>query len=983
MISAVKCAFCSYSNHHNIVNQQTNLASTTANFTGLATGTYYVQVQWNANCGGESVNDTIRIRCTNDSISPPSTICRGDSVKISMSATPGGGTYNWVPGNLTDSVITVMPTVTTTYVATYTPTTGAPFADSVKITVLTLATLTVNDTSVCQGDTATLSATPSLTGGTYLWSPGGATTASIIVSPLATTTYHVTYTSQCNAPVDSGTVTVQPVTLTPHSATTCQGTAANISVTPSIVGGTYAWSPGGYNTQAISVTQLTTGTYWYTVTYTHGLCAVTDSASVLVDSIPTLTIANDTICQGSQGSLTGVPSLTGGTYSWAPGNFATAGISISPAITTSYKLTYTLAGCVAIDSALVVVDPMPVLTMTGDSICIGNPGQVSVSSSVAGSTYLWNTGDVTATVAASPASTTTYTVTATAALCTASGSATITVLPLPLVSVIGDTVCSGTPVHLTATPSYGTGTYNWAPSGNQTQNITVSPTATTTYTVTFTIAGCGIAIDSAMVKVYQIPIVTTTDTAFCNGFSGQISATPSIPGGTYLWAPGGGNTAAITVSPQTTSTYTVTYTVNGCSTTGNAIATVHQNPVVQVTGVRATCGQSNGSETTTVTSGTSPYAYLWSTTATTATINQLAGNASYSVTVLDNFQCSTTGSAFIDQLSAVVASATSFNETCPGYSDGWAGASANGGLGPYAYVWSNTQASQNISGLTVGNYVVTASDVTGCTASAQVTVADVLPNTFSYTAQPTSCYGPQYTDGSLAITPLSFLRQPFVYSLNGVAYQSSDTFSNLAFGNYNVTVKDDSGCIVPVNNINVPEAAEATLAITPADSTVNLGQSLVLSANLSPYADSSIVSYVWSPSEYLSCQTCPNPIVTPYAPQMTYTVNIVYNDHCKIDAAVVVHMNDNPDIFIPNVFTPNGDGNNDIFYVYGANIKQFNIKVFNRWGEKVFESNDQQTGWDGRFKGVKQDPNVYVYEAYMVLLDNTTFHKNGSVTLVR
>ena len=350
---------------------------------------------------------------------------------------------------------------------------------------------------------------------------------------------------------------------------------------------------------------------------------------------------------------------------------------------------------------------------------------------------------------------------------------------------------------------------------------------------------------------------------------------------------------------------------------------------------------------------------------------------------MDNFQCSGTGSAFIDQLSAVVASATSFNETCPGYSDGWAGSTATGGLAPYTFVWSNAQASQNISGLAVGNYVVTASDVTGCTASAQVTVADVQPNTFSYTTQPTSCYGPQYTDGSLAIAPNSFLRQPFVYSLNAVSYQASDTFNNLAFGNYNVTVKDDSGCIVAVNNINVPEAAEATLDITPANPMVNLGQSVTLSANLSPFSDSSIVSYIWGPSEYLSCQTCPNPVVTPYAPQMTYTLNLVYNDHCTIDASVTVHMNDNPDIYIPNVFTPNGDGNNDIFYVYGANIKQFNIKIFNRWGEKVFESNDLQTGWDGRYQGIKQDPNVYVYEAYFVLLDNTTYHKNGSVTLVR
>ena len=1189
--------------NNNVVSQSTSSASVTNTATGLSPGTYYVQVQWNTDCGGTAVTDTVHIHCGSDSISPDTTICRGNSVQLSLTASPTGGTYAWTPGGYNTAIINVSPTITTTYIVTYTPPTGAPVVDSVHVTVLQLATVTVNDTAICRGDTATLSATPSMAGGTYSWLPGGEVTSSIIVSPLVTSTYHVTYTAQCNAPVDSGTVTVQTLSLTPHSATACQGSAANISVTPSTGGGTYLWMPGGYNTQAISVspvnagshtytvtytqalctavdsafavidsmptlaiandticqgsqaaltsvaslpggtyswapgnfataniaispTQTTTyrlsynvagcmaidsaavvvdampvltmtgdsvclgnqgqvsvsasiaggnylwttgettaainasptvttaytvtytealcvvsastginvmqpptltphgttvcqgstanisvtpsitggsylwapggfntqaitvvpintGSYEYTVTYTQGLCTVIDSAALLVDSIPVLAIANDTICQGSQGSLQAVASLPGGTYSWAPGNFGTANISISPTQTTTYRLAYNLAGCIAVDSAAAVVDPMPVLTMTGDSVCIGMPGQVSASPSVNGGTYLWSTNDNTASATISPGSTTSYTVTYTAALCVVSGSATITVLALPTLAVTGDTVCSGTAVNLTATPTYGIGTYSWSPGGYQTQTVSVSPMLSTTYTVTFTMAGCGIAVDSAMIKEWPIPTVTTTDTAFCNGFSGSISATPSVQGGTYQWAPGGGNTPAITVSPGATTVYTVTYNAHGCIATGNATATVHTNPTVQVTGTNATCGVPNGIEVAQTTSGAVPYTYLWSNAATTATINQLAGNQAYSLTVLDTYQCSVTGSAFISQATVVTAAATGVNERCPGYSDGWAGATAAGGLTPYSYIWSNQQPTTNISGLAPGNYVVTVSDITGCTASAQVSILDAAANTFNATAQPTSCYGPQYQDGSLSVAPVTMLRSPYRYALNAGAYQSNDTFTNLAYGFYNVTVMDDSGCIVTINNIDVPEAAEAYLSVTPADATVNLGQTVTLAANLEPYPVSSIVSYLWSPGEFLSCVTCPNPVVTPYSSVMTYTVALVYNDHCTIDAAVTVHMDDNPDVFIPNVFTPNGDGNNDIFYVYGPNIKQFNIKIFNRWGEKVFESNDQQTGWDGRFKGIMQEPNVFVYETYIVLLDNTTFHKTGSVTLVR
>ena len=598
--------------------------------------------------------------------------------------------------------------------------------------------------------------------------------------------------------------------------------------------------------------------------------------------------------------------------------------------------------------------------------------------------YLWApVNGTTGTIIDQPVATTVYSVTYTDALCSVSGSATITVLPVPTVSVAGDTVCHGTTVQLTAVPSRAGGTYSWAPGGYTAQVISFLPLATNTYTVTYTIAGCGTAVDSAEVKVLPVPTLTTTDAAFCQGNSGQLAVIPSIAGGTYLWLPGGVPDSTLTVSPGATSTYTVSYNLNGCAATDSATATVYPNPVVNVLPVGATCGEPNGSATATASAGSAPYTYLWSNSETTASISPVAGNQAYSVSVEDIHQCTATGSAAVTQSTAVVALATGINEKCPGYSNAMAAATGTGGVLPYTFIWSNGQPTDSAFALPPASYSVTITDVTGCSASASVTVAPAAPDTFTSTTTPTSCYGPEYEDGSVTVMPLGSLRAPYQYSLSGGPYQASGTFTGLAAGIYSADVEDDSGCITPVNNITVPEAPQGFLSISPADTNINIDQTVQLTPALSPYSDSAINVYSWSPGFGLSCTNCPSPVVSSYAAQTTYTLTITYNGHCTATDTATVWVNGVLKVFIPDVFTPNHDGNNDIFYVYGDGIKSLNLKVFNRWGEKVFEGNSQFDGWDGTYKGQLQPQNVYIYEATIYSLDGQTIFRKGSVTLVR
>ena len=137
------------------------------------------------------------------------------------------------------------------------------------------------------------------------------------------------------------------------------------------------------------------------------------------------------------------------------------------------------------------------------------------------------------------------------------------------------------------------------------------------------------------------------------------------------------------------------------------------------------------------------------------------------------------------------------------------------------------------------------------------------------------------------------------------------------------------------------------------------------------------------PSTGLSCIDCPNPVVSTYSHINNYTVTITYNKGCTVSAATRIIVVGTPPVFVPNSFTPNGDGNNDLFLVYGESIKTVNLKVFNRWGELVFEGESMFTGWDGTYKGQQQPPGVYVYEARITFLDNSQTLRTGSITLIR
>jgi gliding motility-associated-like protein len=460
---------------------------------------------------------------------------------------------------------------------------------------------------------------------------------------------------------------------------------------------------------------------------------------------------------------------------------------------------------------------------------------------------------------------------------------------------------------------------------------------------------------------------------------------------TYLWDAYANNQTTNPAVGLAAGTYSVTVTdANGCTGTqsipvGQPIAIIPATSPVNVT-----CfGYSNGSDTASATGGTPPYTFAWSNNTASATATNLGPNT-YTVTVTDSKQCTATASSTITQPTAVRDTLlTSLRTNCPNSSDGTVSVLAAGGTGSMTYSiqdGSGTTLQTNTTGIFTGlsalQYTVISTDSNGCTYQDTITVPSPQLNTYTSYSDSTSCYGSQYKDGVIHVQGHTISNGPYRFSVDGSPLQFIPDFFDLAAGSHQVRAVDNYGCDTTFTVV-VGTPLPASVQILPGDSTMTAGQSLQLSSVFGPYDSSAITSYYWSPASGLSCIDCPNPVVSPYNSQTTYTLVVTYNKGCTTSNVINISINGTPPVYVPNAFTPNGDGNNDLFYIYGVGIKDVNMSIFNRWGEKVYESTNQSNGWDGTYIGAQQPPGVYIYYIDITYLNGQKISRQGSLTLIR
>jgi gliding motility-associated-like protein len=250
---------------------------------------------------------------------------------------------------------------------------------------------------------------------------------------------------------------------------------------------------------------------------------------------------------------------------------------------------------------------------------------------------------------------------------------------------------------------------------------------------------------------------------------------------------------------------------------------------------------------------------------------------------------------------------------------------------------------------------------------------------------------------SLVVAPITGNNFICVRGNSSSLLQSSPVGGTWASSVPNVAVVDANGNVTGVSAgiTEITYTVNAGGCTSTVSTTINVGDlNLTLTATPNPVTSggsialntSSSSAYqitAWLPSPLFSNQTATAQSITVDNDAVYYAVGQT-PDGCIDTAQISVTVSKkNEDVFVPNVFTPNGDGKNDLLLVYGNTIDKIDFRVFNQWGQSIFETSDKSKGWDGRYKGLMQPVTVYVYALKATLLDGRVITKKGSITLIR
>jgi len=952
----------------------------------------------------------------------PSSICTGGAT--STLTANGAATYTWSAnaGGVTTQTAVVNPPATTVY--TVTGSNGT--CTSVKtVTVNIIPTLsitaTANPVGICVGGTSTLTASGAAT---YTWSAnaGNVNTPAVVVNPTANTTYTVTGISgQC---VSSQIVNVSifpsiTVTITPNPPSVCAGVSSILTANGA---STYTWSAnaGAVTTQSAVVTPTVNTTY--TVLASSGGCNATQTVAITVNPLPTVSITppigtTTVFCTGTSyqfnGNANPGPILW---YSWSSSGYVPgiATINIAngncgncngPTITfnTTGPDTLTLVattsiGCVDSVKYPVTVSQTPTVTTAPvfppPHVCLGGTGATLYA--YGATTYSW-TPQTSMTVFASGDSVLvnpqnvgvyTYSVTGTVGACASLPVAiTVTVDPVPVPSFSvspNDSICSRLSGHFYVNNLPANTTYTWTQASTNVglgtfsgSNTSITPiyngSVDTTFRaqVNFTVPGCP-AFPTYTMSIVVVPTPTITmvsDTvANCNsmGDSLEVTCVPAS-GVSFMWSPtsfmtpssGIGN--PVFVNPPSKSWYYCT-PVNaqlGCVGDKDSVVVLIGDTTSAAISAQYMIICSGMSDTLTAapqwTALNISYQYYWSGGAGILTppgdIFVVSPGLTTTYTLLVTGTCVKNKTAeftvYVNQCLPPVNAdfAISDDTICVNRCIYFTDLTKNSNVLPLFYTW--VFPGGNPVGQT-GQYTV------------------LLPDTAIYAA----------TD-STPIPPVKVC-----YKIN------SSLNTNGVFPVYEYVSHGPGTPTVAVTHYVKVDAGP--LSNAGPNFTINLGDSTQLNGTFST-GNFAITNYSWSPPDSLDCglppgqpnNECPRPWANP-SETTVYFLTVTDKNGCISTDSMTVYVDLKCyEPFVPSAFSPNGDGKNDMLYVRSNCLQNFVFKVFDRWGEKVFESTTLNFGWDGSFRGSPVNAGVFIWTLEGFLSNGKEVKQHGSTTVIK
>ncbi|MCB0763357.1 MAG: gliding motility-associated C-terminal domain-containing protein [Flavobacteriales bacterium] len=851
--------------------------------------------------------------------------------------------YSWSPATVTTvtSPNTMgHPTTSGWYTLNGTdPTAGCVYRDSVHVQVNPAFSIQLTpDTTLCAVEGIQLNATPgSGSGIQYAWSPNNGTLSSTtIADPIATPTTTTTYTALATTAAGctaQGSVTITvgqllALSLSASQDTLCQGQSSQLNAAAGGANGlSYQWSGAGLNATNIAApiaSPAQTTTYTCTVTHAASGCSLSADITITVNTGYTANAGPDvTVCSALGHQLTVQHNVADPSYTWSPAAGLNSATIQSPTILTDATQTFTVTitdpnGCSVSDDVTITRAFAGLPTQTAVSACADAPPTLTAPAT--GVSYQWNTptGNGPATPSMVASSSGAHAVTITDAQgCQGTSVFSVTLYALPVVSLGPDLSLCGATAQVLNAGNPGS-SYAWS-TGATTGTISVN--ASGTYGVTVTNSQQCSASDSMDISFNTLPADVLQDVQTC------VSTPPTLDAGnagaTYLW-----NTGAQTqtISPSNSGTYSVLVTTpQGCSATFDAVVDLAPAITVALGNDTSICAGTMLD----LDAGSPGATYQWSTGATTRNIS-VTTSGTYSVTV-NNGGCSASDAITIQVIEAPT---DALNDITSCIDDPVSLDAGNPGC---AFLWNTGQTEQVIQIPSSGNYSVLVTNATGCAATFSAHVEYVTPPVVDLGPDTVLC------EGQVRVLDAGNPGATYAWS-NG---SNARTINVSQAGTYQVLV-DNGHC---------QQSDSATILFNPSPVRMATRQFHTCLEEEPRYvvldAGNAGSRYEWSDGA-----TTQVILAGAYG---WYFVNVTNVYDCATRDSVVVNEYCPSTIFVPNTFTPNGDGLNDVFIPVGKNIGSMHLFIFDRWGELIFESDDPEMGWDGTYRGEVVKNDMYMW----------------------
>jgi gliding motility-associated-like protein len=818
-------------------------------------------------------------------------ICAGSSGTLNAS---GATSFTWNPGNIPLPTVVVSPTITTIFTVTG-ESNGCTNVQTLTMTVNAIPVVNASGlpSAICLGQSTTLTAIGATS---YTWNPGNLTGSSVTVSPSASTTFTVVGSNAANCTNTAFVViTVNPLpTILANANPTAICASGNVTLSASGAA-TYTWNPGNLVGATVNTPISTTTTFTVNGTSAAG-CTNSAAVTVTVNTAPVISIvASPTaICVGGSATLTasGSPSFT-----WNPGGLTGTSIIVTPTVTTTFTAIATNGACTSNTTITVVVNPLPTINATANPtvICSGNTATLTATGAA---TYTWNPGNLNgAIVTVTPGVTTIFNVVGTSALgCSASTTVNLNVIPTPTVNATASnaTICLGNSTTLTAS---GAATYTWNPGNITTTVAVVSPTTSTVFTLT---GANGICSSTRTIAITVNPtptiIASASPTTICSGNTATLTASGAT---SFTWNPGNLSGATVTVSPATSTVFTVT----GTSALGCISSTTQSLFVTPTPTVNASATSTNiciGNSTTLSASGAA--SFTWNPG------NILTATAVVSPTVTTTFTvtgaigaCSSTRTITIvvNPLPTVSISSTPA-AICVG------GSATLTGLGASTYTWNPgnlTGTSVIVSPSVTTIFTVVGTSVAGCNNSATFTLTVNPIPVITANATPTNiCSGATATLSALGATSFTWNPGNIIGATVTVSPNSSTQFT--------VTGTNALGCI-GTRTVNLTVTPSPTVTASATSTNICIGNSTTLSAL-------GATSFTWNPGNILTATAVVSPTVT-----TIFTVTGA-NGACSSTRTITIVVNPLPAISIVSTPTAICAGDSATLTASGASTYTWN-----------------------------------------------------------